>query len=44
MVEVTIPAIVITVLVVLIILAILYVVLQSEGDGDLLELAIELID
>lgn len=42
MVEVTIPAIVITVLVLLVVLGLLYVALQSEGE--LLDLALELLD
>ena len=44
MVDVSIPMIVITVIVLLIVLGLLYLALQSEGEGELLELAIELID
>ena len=44
MVEVGIPAIVITVIVLLVVLAIVYMVVQSEGEGEMLELALELLD
>jgi hypothetical protein len=44
MVEVSIPTIVIAVVVLLIVLGLVYLALQREGEGELLELAIELID
>lgn len=44
MVEGRIPTIVITVVVLLIVLGLLYLAFQREGEGELVEVAIELID
>jgi len=43
-VEVSIPTIVITVVVLLIVLGLLYLAVQRAGEGDMLELAAELVD
>ncbi|GAB7095899.1 hypothetical protein JCM30237_30530 [Halolamina litorea] len=42
--EIGLVEILIAAIVLLVVLGILYVLLQSEGEGELLELAVELID